>query len=94
MPKPDLAAVSFTEVHGDVLAIECFVTALCHALSPDSRMALCKEHQRTAEVARTLLLASGVPDDVIDAFERTVQRQADAMNQPAAALPKQRPFAS
>lgn len=81
MRKADPASNSVTEIHGDVIALECFVTALCQALSPTSRTVLRNEHQRTTEVARTLLLNSGVPDGVIDAFERTVQRQADALNQ-------------
>lgn len=80
MRKPVLAETTYSEIHGDVIAMECFVTALCQALSPGSRKVLRKEHQRTTEVARTLLLNSGIPDGVIDAFERSVQRQADAMS--------------
>lgn len=89
MQKPDLAAAPLAEIHGDVIAMECFVVALCHALSPGSRGVLRNEHQRTAEVARTLLLNSGVPDEVIEAFERTVQRQVEALNQlPPSVAPK------
>lgn len=68
-------------MHGAVIALECFVTALCHALSPKSRSVLRAELLRTAELSRTLLLNSGVPDEVIDAFERTAKRQGDAMDQ-------------
>lgn len=80
MRKPDPAASQLAEMHGAVIALECFTTALCQALSPKSRGVLSAQFERVAELSRTLLLNSGLPDDVIDAFERTLQRQGEAMN--------------
>jgi hypothetical protein len=71
------------ELHGSLIALECYMAALSNALTGEARAKLRAEYLRETEVARTVLLNTYVPDNVIDSFERTVKRQADDLARPS-----------
>lgn len=73
-----------SEVQGSLLAMECFVTALSEALSPEQRTLVQAFYASETVAFRTALMNSTAPEAMVAAFERDVQRAVGLIGEPAA----------
>jgi hypothetical protein len=81
MNDSDRLKQQLNELHGSMLAMECFVNSLTQALSNDARVVVQAFYASESSAFRAALMASTAPEATVAAFERDVQRAVNLLGE-------------